>query len=125
MEVKVKLFSYLREVVGKKIISIKLDNEATVERLLEILADLYESEFKKEIFSKEGILKIVDANLDDVCLYSYSGSITTAVPVAEIKIVPWKTSEVSMSRPTTALAPSSRAFFFIRSIASTLAFSIS
>jgi len=61
---------------------------------------------------------------DEGFVSSYSGSTTTAVPVAEMTIT-LSRSEDSRSRPMTALAPISCARCFIRSMASTLAFSIS
>jgi MoaD family protein len=58
MKVEVKLFSYLRELAGEKIISVKLDDGATIEKLLERLIDSYGLEFEKEVFTKERELKV-------------------------------------------------------------------
>ena len=55
----------------------------------------------------------------------HSGSMATAVPVAEMRTVPWRMSDVSMSSPMTAFAPTRRAASFSRSKASYRAFSIS
>jgi MoaD family protein len=58
MKVQVKLFSYLRELADQKIISVKLDDRATIEKLLEKLIDTYGLEFEKEVFTKERELKV-------------------------------------------------------------------
>ena len=56
----------------------------------------------------------------------HSGSIMTAVPVADSRVIfDWPMSDVSMSRPTIAFAPISFAFCIALSNACFLAFSIS
>jgi MoaD family protein len=58
MEVKVRLFSYFREIVHSEVVELELDDGATIQKVIKRLTALYGQEFEREVFSKEKKLKV-------------------------------------------------------------------
>jgi molybdopterin synthase sulfur carrier subunit len=54
MNIEIKLFTSLREITGKKIISLELKDKISVEELISLLAKKYGKDFKEYIYSKNG-----------------------------------------------------------------------
>jgi molybdopterin synthase sulfur carrier subunit len=54
MKVKVKFFTSLREITGKKVDEIHLQNTVTVEELLTLLSEKYGKNFREYIYNKKG-----------------------------------------------------------------------
>jgi molybdopterin synthase sulfur carrier subunit len=53
MKVKVKFFTSLREITGKKVDEIHLQNAITVEELLTLLSEKYGKKFREYIYNKK------------------------------------------------------------------------
>ena len=53
MNVEVKFFTSLREITGKKVDEIQLQNSVTVKELLALLADKYGKEFTEYVYNKK------------------------------------------------------------------------
>lgn len=51
MNIEIKFFTYLREIVGKKKISLELKNIISVEELISLLAKKYGEDFREYIYS--------------------------------------------------------------------------
>jgi molybdopterin synthase sulfur carrier subunit len=54
MKVEVKFFTSLREITGKKVDEIQLQNVITVEELLTLLSEKYGKKFREYIYNKKG-----------------------------------------------------------------------
>jgi MoaD family protein len=54
MKVEVKFFTSLREITGKKVDEIQLQNVITVEELLTLLSDKYGKKFNEYVYDKKG-----------------------------------------------------------------------
>jgi molybdopterin synthase sulfur carrier subunit len=54
MKVEVKFFTSLREITGKKVDEIHLQNTVTVEELLTLLSEKYGKNFREYIYNKKG-----------------------------------------------------------------------
>ena len=54
MKIKVKFFTSLREITGKKVDQVQLQSTTTVGKLLEGLSDKYGKEFKEYLYNKKG-----------------------------------------------------------------------
>ena len=54
MKVEVKFFTSLREITGKKVDTIQLQNSISVEELLNMLSTKYGKEFTEYIYNKKG-----------------------------------------------------------------------
>ncbi len=54
MNVKVKFFTSLREITGKKMDKLQLERIITVEELLTLLSDKYGKSFREYIYNKKG-----------------------------------------------------------------------
>ncbi len=54
MKVEVKFFTSLREITGKKVDEIQLQNTITVDELLTLLSEKYGKNFREYIYSKKG-----------------------------------------------------------------------
>jgi molybdopterin synthase sulfur carrier subunit len=54
MKVEVKFFTSLREITGKKVDEIQLQNVITVEELLTLLSDKYGKKFREYVYDKKG-----------------------------------------------------------------------
>ena len=50
MNIEIKFFTYLREIVGKKKISLELKNIISVEELISLLAKKYGEDFREYIY---------------------------------------------------------------------------
>jgi len=57
MRVSVRLFTTLRELVGKRRVELQLPNGATVQTLLDRLSELYGHSFTSYIYDEEGKLR--------------------------------------------------------------------
>ncbi len=54
MNVEVKFFTSLREITGKKVDEIQLQNTITVDELLTLLSEKYGKNFREYIYNKKG-----------------------------------------------------------------------
>ena len=54
MKVEVKFFTSLREITGKKVDEIQLQNSITVDELLTLLSKKYGKNFREYIYNKKG-----------------------------------------------------------------------
>lgn len=54
MKVEVKFFTSLREITGKKVDEIQLQNTITVDELLTLLSEKYGKNFREYIYNKKG-----------------------------------------------------------------------
>ena len=54
MKVEVKFFTYLREITGKKVDEIQLQNIVTVDELVTLLSEKYGKNFRDYIYNKKG-----------------------------------------------------------------------
>jgi len=54
MKVEVKFFTSLREITGKKVDEVQLQNVITVEELLTLLSEKYGKKFREYIYNKKG-----------------------------------------------------------------------
>jgi len=54
MNVEVKFFTSLREITGKKVDKIQLQNTVTVDELLTLLSEKYGKNFREYIYNKKG-----------------------------------------------------------------------
>jgi len=54
MKVEVKFFTTLREITGKNIETIQLQNSITIDELINLLAEKYGKKFREYIYNKEG-----------------------------------------------------------------------
>ena len=54
MKVEVKFFTSLREITGKKVDEIQLQNTITVDELLTLLSKKYGKNFREYIYNKKG-----------------------------------------------------------------------
>jgi molybdopterin synthase sulfur carrier subunit len=54
MKVEVKFFTSLREITGKKVDQIQLQEAITVKGLIKVLSEKYGKEFKEYIYDKNG-----------------------------------------------------------------------
>jgi len=54
MNVEVKFFTSLREITGKKVDKIQLQNAITVDELLTLLSEKYGKNFREYIYNKKG-----------------------------------------------------------------------
>ncbi len=54
MKVEVKFFTSLREITGKKMDEIQLQNTITVDELLTLLSEKYGKNFREYIYNKKG-----------------------------------------------------------------------
>jgi len=54
MNVEVKFFTSLREITGKKVDEIQLQNAITVDELLTLLSEKYGKNFREYIYNKKG-----------------------------------------------------------------------
>ena len=54
MKVEVKFFTSLREITGKKVDEVQLQNVITVEELLTLLSEKYDKKFREYIYNKKG-----------------------------------------------------------------------
>ncbi len=54
MNIEIKFFTSLREITGKKKISLKLKNMISIEELLSLLQRKYGKEFKEYVFDDQG-----------------------------------------------------------------------
>lgn len=54
MKIEVKFFTSLREITGKKVDEIQLQNGITVEELLTLLSEKYGKKFREYVYSKKG-----------------------------------------------------------------------
>ena len=54
MKVEVKFFTSLREITGKKVDEIQLQNTITVDELLILLSEKYGKNFREYIYNKKG-----------------------------------------------------------------------
>ena len=54
MKIEVKFFTSLREITGKKVDKIQLQNVITVEELLTLLSEKYGKKFIEYIYNKKG-----------------------------------------------------------------------
>jgi len=54
MKVEVKFFTSLREITGKKVDEIQLQNTVTVDELLTLLSEKYGKNFREYIYNKKG-----------------------------------------------------------------------
>lgn len=57
LKVRVKYFTFLRELVGRKEEEYEFETEPTVEKLIKIIAEKYGKEAKEYLFEKDGKLK--------------------------------------------------------------------
>jgi molybdopterin synthase sulfur carrier subunit len=55
MIVEVKFFTRLREITGKKVEKIQLQNKITVNGLIRLLGDIYGEKFREYIYDKEEV----------------------------------------------------------------------
>jgi molybdopterin synthase sulfur carrier subunit len=54
MKVAVKFFTSLREITGKKVDTIQLQNTITVDELVTLLSEKYGKKFREYIYNKKG-----------------------------------------------------------------------
>ena len=54
MKIEVKFFTSLREITGKKVDEIQLQNTVTVDELLTLLSEKYGKNFREYIYNKKG-----------------------------------------------------------------------
>jgi MoaD family protein len=54
MKVEVKFFTSLREITGKKVEKIQLQNTITVNELITVLSEKYGKNFREYIYNKKG-----------------------------------------------------------------------
>jgi sulfur-carrier protein len=54
MNVEVKFFTSLREITGKKVDEIQLQNVITVEEMLTLLSEKYGEKFREYVYDKKG-----------------------------------------------------------------------
>lgn len=54
MKVEVKFFTTLREITGKNIETIQLQNSITIDELITLLAEKYSKNFREYIYDKKG-----------------------------------------------------------------------
>ena len=54
MKVEVKFFTSLREITGKKVDKIQLQNTITVNELITVLSEKYGKNFREYIYNKKG-----------------------------------------------------------------------
>ena len=54
MKVEVKFFTSLREITGKKVDKIQLQNTITIDELLTLLSEKYGKNFREYIYNKKG-----------------------------------------------------------------------
>jgi MoaD family protein len=54
MNVEVKFFTSLREITGKKVEQIQLQNQITVDELVTMLSNRYGKKFREYIYNKKG-----------------------------------------------------------------------
>ncbi|MCW4015199.1 MAG: MoaD family protein [Candidatus Bathyarchaeota archaeon] len=54
MKVEVKFFTSLREITGKKVDEIQLQNTITIDELVTLLCEKYGKEFREYIYNKKG-----------------------------------------------------------------------
>ncbi len=54
MNVEVKFFTSLREITGKKVDEIQLQNTVTIDELLTLLSEKYGKNFREYIYNKKG-----------------------------------------------------------------------
>ena len=54
MKVEVKFFTYLREITGKKVDQLLLQNSLTVDGLVTLLSERYGKNFREYIYNKKG-----------------------------------------------------------------------
>jgi molybdopterin synthase sulfur carrier subunit len=54
MKVEVKFFTTLREITGKNIETIQLQNSITIDELITLLAEKYGKKFREYIYNKKG-----------------------------------------------------------------------
>ncbi len=54
MKVEVKFFTSLREITGKKVDEIQMQNTITVDELLTLLSEKYGKNFREYIYNKKG-----------------------------------------------------------------------
>ena len=57
MNVKVKFFTSLREITGKKVDQLQLQTTNTVEELLTLLSEKYGTDFSDYVYNKEGTVQ--------------------------------------------------------------------
>ena len=55
MKVEVKFFTSLREITGKKVDQIQLQNTITVNELVKMLSEKYGKKFREYIYDKDGL----------------------------------------------------------------------
>jgi molybdopterin synthase sulfur carrier subunit len=54
MNIKIKFFTSLREITGKKTISLQLKNMISVEELISLLVKRYGKKFKEYVYTNQG-----------------------------------------------------------------------
>ena len=54
MNVEVKFFTSLREITGKKVEQVELQNTVTIDELVTVLANRYGKKFREYIYDKRG-----------------------------------------------------------------------
>jgi molybdopterin synthase sulfur carrier subunit len=54
MKVEAKFFTTLREITGKKIETIQLQNSITIDELITLLAEKYGKKFREYVYNKKG-----------------------------------------------------------------------
>ena len=54
MKVEIKFFTSLREITGKKVEHLQLQNSITIDELVTLLADRYGKNFREYIYDKKG-----------------------------------------------------------------------
>ena len=54
MKIEVKFFTSLREITGKKVDEIQLQNTITIDKLLTLLSEKYGKNFREYIYNKKG-----------------------------------------------------------------------
>ena len=55
MKVEVKFFTSLREITGKKVDTIQMQDAITVNELVKMLSEKYGKKFRKYIYDKDGV----------------------------------------------------------------------
>jgi molybdopterin synthase sulfur carrier subunit len=55
MKIEVKFFTSLREITGKKVDTIQLQDAITVNELIKMLSEKYGKKFREYIYNKDGV----------------------------------------------------------------------
>ena len=89
MKVEVKFFTSLREITGKKLDQLQLQNSISVDELVNLLSDKYGKEFREYIYNKKGeIQEFLSFLVNGKNIYNMQGFMTKLQEGDVVAILP-------------------------------------